>query len=312
MGSNGEQILSKNIAERSKADFKSDNLDVPFVSQHGWKGDLGNMPVMGSIDRYGCALACTTMVFNYYGIKTDPKKLNAWLSNPDHFGYESDGTIRWHVAMGYTAGMVERFRTGSASVKELEEDISKGYPVIAKVISPSAPMHFIVFTRKVGDKYYFLDPWDGNKTGGGKERVWPEGNLGEYTLKGLRIFYGERGKEFYEDGTLIKAKDPEVYVMYDRRKWHIPDPESFNIMGYDWGKVQNIEEDSLRNIPIGYQLPRLRNGMLIRGTGPEVYVIEYKRKHHIPDRETFESKGYKRSDIIKIPDWVLEQITGSQ
>jgi hypothetical protein len=286
-------------------------LDVPFVSQHGWKGYLGNRPIMGSIDRYGCALACTTMVFKHYGIKTDPEKLNTWLSNPEHFGYESDGAIRWYIAMGHTAGMIEQFKTSGASLGEIENELSKGYPVIAKVISPSAPMHFIVFTIKEGDKYYFLDPWDGNKTGGGKERVWPEGSLGEYTLKGLRIFYGEKNKEFYADGTLIKADAPEVYIMYDRQKWHIPDPETFKIMGYDWGKIQNIKEEPLRNIPTGYQLPHLRNGILIKGTGPEVYVIEYEQKHHIPNRETFESKGYKWNDIIKIPDWVLGQIPGS-
>lgn len=57
------------------------------------------------------------------------------------------------------------------------------------------------------------------------------------------------------DGTLIKGSDQAVYVMMSGRRCHIPDPDTFNAKGYNWGAVQQVDDDDLNAIPLGAALP---------------------------------------------------------
>lgn len=100
-----------------------------------------------------------------------------------------------------------------------------------------------------------------------------------------------------------------MYVIKGSRKYHIPDPQTFNILGYNWNQVKDVGGGVLgRILPGSPTLPSLRNGVLIKGSRPEVYVIQGGQKCWIPNPATFEAKGYDWNRIRLIPDWALERI----
>jgi len=74
------------------------------------------------------------------------------------------------------------------SVEKIDQELSERTPVIANVSYPTIgyPHHFIVFIGKIGEKYYFLNPYDEQK----QIIEWPNGRLGTYTLNNLRIYHG--------------------------------------------------------------------------------------------------------------------------
>lgn len=59
----------------------------------------------------------------------------------------------------------------------------------------------------------------------------------------------------YPDGTLVKGSGPAIYVVRGGQKLWIPDPPTFNALGYSWGAVQTIPDASLTAIPTGTQIP---------------------------------------------------------
>ena len=50
------------------------------------------------------------------------------------------------------------------------------------------------------------------------------------------------------------------------------------------------------------------NGSLVKGSGPEVYVMEGGVKRHIPDLATFAAMGFLWGNLNNIPDSVLNSI----
>ena len=57
------------------------------------------------------------------------------------------------------------------------------------------------------------------------------------------------------DGTLLQGSGPQVYVMTSCQRHWIPDPDTFNALGYNWNAIQHIADADLTAIPEGAQLP---------------------------------------------------------
>ena len=58
------------------------------------------------------------------------------------------------------------------------------------------------------------------------------------------------------NGMLVKSTVlPDVFVMENGLRRAIPDPETFNALGYDWNKIQTIQDAELNMIPKGADLP---------------------------------------------------------
>jgi len=143
--------------------------------------------------------------------------------------------------------------------------------------------------------------------------------------------YGTLPRSSYIDGTLIRLKgSPEVYVIKDGEKCHIPDPETFNKYGYRWDKVIDVDQTEFNNYPTGAPVQSVKQqtaqkssttttsssimeGSLIRLQGrPEVYVILGGKKCYIPDPETFNAKGYRWDRVKDINSDAFNKIpTGS-
>ena len=162
-------------------------LDVPFFSQRdlAWKNKKLDHSSY-SIGGYGCALTSVSMLSNYFGFDTDPDRLNTSLTEVG--GLDIHGVLHWEKVEKVTGGKVKWIGWSGGSWEKIDQELSKRNPVIANVSYPTTgyPYHFIVFIGKIDEKYYFLDTYDEQK----ELRKWPNGKLGKYTLKNLRIYHG--------------------------------------------------------------------------------------------------------------------------
>jgi parallel beta-helix repeat protein len=206
-------------------------LTVPFFSQRdpAWKDKkLDHSPY--TIGGYGCALTSVAMLSKYFGYDTDPDRLNTSLTEAG--GLDIYGILHWEKVEKVTGGKVKWIGWSGASWEKINQELSKRNPVIANVSYPttSYPYHFIVFTGKSGDMYYFLDPYDEQK----EIREWPNGKLGTYTLNNLRIYHGT-------SSITITAYSPVDIVVTDPDNLTIS-KQSNEIPGASYTE-ENINED---------------------------------------------------------------------
>lgn len=58
----------------------------------------------------------------------------------------------------------------------------------------------------------------------------------------------------YLDGQLVQGTGPEVYVIESGQRRWIPDPRTFDLLGYNWNAILHIPEPDLEQIPTGPQI----------------------------------------------------------
>jgi hypothetical protein len=112
----------------------------------------------------------------------------------------------------------------------------------------------------------------------------------------------------YPDGTLLKASGPEVDRMEGGQRRWIPDPQTFNCMGLNWGAIQTISDSEWNQIPKGAPYPSRADTTLLQGSGPQVYVMAGCQRQWIPDPDTFNAHGYNWSAIQHVSDTDLTAI----
>ncbi len=162
------------------------SLTVPFYSQQNshWSSKaLGGSSV--TIGTHGCALTATSMVVSYFGVATDPNRLNDELGA---IGAIPDGNLDWPRVPEVCAGRVTQVdRVYDPDLSKIAAELNEGYPVIAHVRTPADADHYVVFWGNDGSVYSFYDPADKEPT----PRQWPYGYHGEYSFgKSLRIYRG--------------------------------------------------------------------------------------------------------------------------
>jgi hypothetical protein len=167
----------------------------------------------------------------------------------------------------------------------------------------------------------------------------------------------------FPEGTLIRLKETtRTYVIKEGRKCYIPDPETFQSMGYQWDQVIEVDKATLDSILTGIPIPSVKptfqygkpaqpppysstpapysqppstlppppwqpstygsstpptqyqpyqpqssspifpNGTLIKGSGPDIYLIENGVRRLIPDMETFNAMGFNWNNVINVDD----------
>src|SRR3990172_4723410 len=85
-------------------------------------------------------------------------------------------------------------------------------------------------------------------------------------------------------GRLVNGTVDTVYVMAGGLKRGTPNPATFAAKRFQWGDINLVPDSSLALIPAGQPLlDVLANGNLLKGTGPEVYVMDGGLKRHVAD-----------------------------
>ena len=107
------------------------------------------------------------------------------------------------------------------------------------------------------------------------------------------------------ESDLVKGSGPEVYYIQNDIKRHIPDPETFNILQFDWATIKPVSDSLLVSIDEGDPIPPLRNSMLIkRDQEIHVYIIESGQKRWlldgIPDESTLDLYGLRFDEVIPV------------
>lgn len=102
------------------------------------------------------------------------------------------------------------------------------------------------------------------------------------------------------DGTIIKTSSgPEVYLLENGQKRHIPSPEVFNSW-FGWGDVIIVSSSEMDSYVTGSNL-FFRPGTLIKTSGdPKVYLVDGGNKRHIVSPEIFAGLGYQWTNIVLI------------
>jgi len=121
------------------------------------------------------------------------------------------------------------------------------------------------------------------------------------------------------DGNLLKGSGPEVYVMQSGLRRHVTSPAVMDSCQYDWDAVQFVPDWLLATIstagalygpPCPHVVPP--HGVLIQGTGPQVYLMQLGLKRHIPNPVTLEARGLLWGNINLIPNSALNTISTGQ
>ena len=142
--------------------FHRVELPVPSFRQgdERWRDDpLGGVIENGTLGSDGCAVASAAMIFRFYGIDTDPQRLNWFLTATD--GYTKEGWIYWDRAAWWAPDRVRYLYEDLPSYQLIDSNLARGNPVIVRVRFGSGITHFVVIAGKDGFDYLVRDPGGG-------------------------------------------------------------------------------------------------------------------------------------------------------
>lgn len=164
-------------------------LPVPVFSQTGedYSDDaLGTCAL--TIGSHGCAITSISMVFNHYGVDTNPQDMNNWLIG--HSGYVDGCDVDWETAIGRGQGTVTWEGLLGTNLNTIKNELNNGYPVIARVkpAPPATGSHYIVITGYSGNTFYINDPWGGVETTV-NDAYRPIGNPAT-SIKAILLYHG--------------------------------------------------------------------------------------------------------------------------
>lgn len=156
-------------------------LPVPSFRQNDerWgKDPLGETE--GTLGAEGCAVSSAAMVLSYYGVDTDPQRLNIFLTGAS--GYTPEGWIYWEAAAEFEPGKVRHAYEDLPSYRLIDSNLCRGNPVIVRLRMPGGTTHFVVVAGKSGFDYLTCDPGAGAGRG-----LYPLRDLGS-RIEALRFY----------------------------------------------------------------------------------------------------------------------------
>lgn len=180
-------LITAPISSASASD-KPMRLDVPNIRQiwEPWKNQKLGFGER-DIENAGCALTSFSMLLRYYGVDTDPARLNTWLK--ENGGFLNKENIIWSKASEISGGAVKlidiiNFKD-KADLKRIDTEIDNGYPVIAKMDFQNTA-HYVLICGYDGGTYYLNDPWSEDPAQTINEVYEPKGEP-ENAIKGIIV-----------------------------------------------------------------------------------------------------------------------------
>jgi len=161
--------------------FQRVELPVPIFRQNDptWGNDqLG--PTEDTLASHGCAVASAAMVLEYYGIDTDPQRLNSFLQTIE--GYTPEGWIYWEKAAELAPDRVRHVYEDLPSYWLIDSNLARRNPVIVRLKMPRGTNHFVVIAGKDGFDYLTRDPGAGASKG-----LYPLREIGS-KIEALRFY----------------------------------------------------------------------------------------------------------------------------
>ena len=111
------------------------------------------------------------------------------------------------------------------------------------------------------------------------------------------------------DGSLLRGSGPQVYRIQGGLRRHIPNVVTFEALGLRWGEVDALPDWALAAVPIGAPLLDVTlNGNLLRGPGPEVYVMQNGERRHVQSPTVMAACGYGWDAVYTISEGTLSSL----
>jgi len=157
-------------------------IPVPVFTQDDprWDFDLLG-PTFDTMGQAGCAVTSAAMVLSGYGVDTDPKRLNQYLTT--HAGYTENGWVYWEKAAEVAPyAQVEKAYEDLPTYALIDQNLLAGNPVIVRLTLRNGHSHFVVLVGKQGWDYLAQDPARSPSWG-----IYPLKDLTDH-IEGLRFF----------------------------------------------------------------------------------------------------------------------------
>lgn len=109
---------------------------------------------------------------------------------------------------------------------------------------------------------------------------------------------------------LLRGSGPEVYLVSGTQRHWIQDAATFVSLGYTWDRIRIVSDAELQRYAEGEVLSRalLADGSLVRGSGPQVYLIAAGKKRWITSPEAFSRLKFSWSQIVTVPQSSLTSL----
>ena len=112
------------------------------------------------------------------------------------------------------------------------------------------------------------------------------------------------------DGVLLRGSAPDVFITQKGLKRHVVSLENFIARGFSWSDVMDVSDSLLNSISTGQPLlDALADGNLVKGSAPDVYVMEAGQKRHAVSAEVFLACDYYWDAIFTVPDGLMNSIS---
>ena len=112
-----------------------------------------------TLGQTGCAVTSAAIVLKFYGIDTDPQRLNDYLTK--NGGYVGSGYIVWEKAAELSHGSISKAYEDLPSYWAIDWQLIRHNPVIVRMHLPGGGTHFVVIAGKRGFDYLIIDPGAG-------------------------------------------------------------------------------------------------------------------------------------------------------
>lgn len=112
-----------------------------------------------------------------------------------------------------------------------------------------------------------------------------------------------KGAKAYSDGSLLRGKDKNIYVITGRQKKHIK--TLAELRQYAGQKILDVASEDLIQFPEVLGRQTFKSGTFIRGRNGKVYRLEYGKKKHI--KSLAELRRYAGQKIFDVGDDILAQ-----
>ncbi|OGZ32716.1 MAG: hypothetical protein A2V69_00775 [Candidatus Portnoybacteria bacterium RBG_13_40_8] len=104
------------------------------------------------------------------------------------------------------------------------------------------------------------------------------------------------------DDSLVKSFSRDrVYLIENNKRRPILSQRLFNLKKFKWNKVVSLSDRDLAVYPLSLAVA-YPDGSLIKGTAPDVYLIEKEKRRLITSQLIFNNRGFKWNNVLKITD----------